>query len=141
MVLSPVVEMFGISLALSFVLALVYRLAINPEKMKSLKAEVKSYQQKMKQVKQAGNKEEQAKFVSEMMKANQKMMKAQMKPMMASLVVWLLISQWLAVAYASVLATLPFPLPVVGSSLNWIGIYILVTAPFIYIFRKLLGAV
>ncbi len=137
---NPVVEMFLLSLALSFILALSYRMLADPQKIRSLKAEIKSYQQKSKQVQQAGNKEEQAKFVGEMMKANQHVMRAQMKPMMVSLVVVGLSLQWMAGAYATVSATLPFAIPYIGPAANWFWIYVLVTAPFVHIFRKLLGA-
>jgi len=151
MVLTPMQELFLISLAISFIYGLSYRLLTNPKEIRAIKAESKEFKEKISAARKAGNNDEANKLMAESMKVQQKLMRSNMKPMIASFGIFI-IGVWyiLGPLYGGVVElTLPFTLPlfsyafpfiVLRESIGWFWFYILITVPFIFIFRKLLGA-
>lgn len=147
----PFQEILLWSLVLSFVLALLYRVLTKPEEIRQLKEDLKDHRVKMKETQKGGDKEEINKALSEMMKMNQKQLKSNMKPMLASLILFLVVLNWMGAAFVDVVISLPFPIvlptwelagiPFVAIAMNidWFWWYIIVTLPFTFVFRKLLG--
>lgn len=93
------------------------------------------------QAQKDGNKEEVSKFLAEMMKMNSQYMKQTFKALIISMIVLALFLPWLTHTYGgSVVAALPFSLPLIGSNLTWIYWYILVSVSIGWVVRKLLEA-
>ena len=82
--MSAFIEITLISLALAFVLSLLYRFLTKPGEMRRIKKEMKFYQDKSKEAQKAGDTAKANEYMKDMMKASQQQFKQNMKPMMAS---------------------------------------------------------
>ena len=155
--MGPFVTELLISLVLSFIIALAYRFLTDPKEIKRIKEDVKSYRKRIKEAQKAGKQDEANRLMTESLKANQKMMSQSMKPMLVSMAVFFVmvygvmgpmfagvVELTLPFAlplpfYSSVFGFIPFPGIAMRISIGWLWWYILITAPGIQIFRKLLG--
>jgi uncharacterized membrane protein (DUF106 family) len=146
--MTQIFEVFLWSILLSLVLALIYRFLTNPEEIRRIKGEVKFYREKVKKAQKEGNKEETNKHMSDMLKLNQQHMKQNMKPMFLSMIIFFIFLGWLNQTYAALVVPIPFSLPLLGwefpfvyiaTEINWFWLYILITIPATFVFRKLLG--
>jgi uncharacterized membrane protein (DUF106 family) len=142
-------EIFVISVVLSFLTSLVYRLLTNPKEMRETKEAVKDYSDKMKKAQKAGNSKEVEKYLNEMTGHQKRMFSKSMKPMFLSLIIFLVGFQFLG-TYSDVTITLPFNLPYTTwefpyvhftGQYTWFWWYLIIIFPFSMVFRKLMGAV
>jgi len=75
----------------------------------------------------------------DMMPLNMKYLKLSMKPTLITLLPFLLIFMGLRAIYGeAVIIPLPWDLPLIGTSLEWIGTYIILSLIFTTVFRKAL---
>ena len=132
-------EVFLISLRLSFVLAVLYRVLTKPAEMRRIKEDMKFLKEKVSSAQRAGNTEEAKRYSSDMMKASSQQFKASMKPMFASMIIFFFCLGWINTTYAEMFVTIPFALPFLGAQLNWFWWYLIITMPATMIFRKGLG--
>ena len=132
-------EVLLISIGLSFVLAVLYRILTKPAEMRRIKEDMKFLKEKVSSAQRAGNTEEAKRYSSDMMKASSQQFKASMKPMFASMIIFFFCLGWINTTYAEMLVTLPFALPFLGLQLNWFWWYLIITMPATMIFRKGLG--
>jgi len=89
--ITPFLEVTLISIGLSFLLAVIYRLLTKPGEMKKVKEDMKFFKEKMNQANKAGDKAKANEYASEMLKASQGQFRHSMKPMMVSMLVFLLL--------------------------------------------------
>jgi len=82
--MTAILEVLLYSLGLSVVLALLYKVLINPVEAKKAKSEVESYKTRIKEARKAGNMEEVNKLTMESLKVQQKSFSLTTKPMMLS---------------------------------------------------------
>tara|TARA_Y100000310_G_C20672939_1_gene811291 strand:- start:748 stop:1215 length:468 start_codon:yes stop_codon:yes gene_type:complete len=127
-----------ISLLITAVTTFFYKIFTNQETMKELKAELKHLQKQMKELK-----EDPQKFMEVQKKAMQKnmeYMKHSMKPTLITMVPLLLIFGWLRTTFTESgdLITWSFSVPLFGTGIGWLGIYILSAIFFSMTLRKLL---
>lgn len=148
MVFSPVLEIIGITLVLSIIMAFLYRILTNPGEVRKLKADISHYREEMSKAQKAGDKEKMNKFLSEQMKANKRMLSQTMKPNFFSLAIFFVALGWLASAYGELIIALPVLLPVLTwefpfiamtMTYNWFWLYLIVILPSSIFFRKMLG--
>lgn len=137
--ISVFIQITLISLALSFVLSLLYLLLTKPGEMRRIKEEMAYYRKKSSEAQKAGNKEKANEYLKESMKLTQQQFKQNMKPMMASMLIFIIILGWMHGAFTDVLVLLPVTIPIAGNDLGWFWWYILLTIPCTMLFRKLLG--
>lgn len=99
--LGPFWAIFVISLGLSIIIVIIYKLMTNQEEMKALKAKTKEYQKEMKKYKDDPKKV--MKIQKEAMSVNGKYMMKSMKPTLVTFLPILIIFGWLAgnLAYES----------------------------------------
>ena len=135
----PIEEVLVISVALSIIMAILYRVLTNPEQIRNAKKEAEFYKEKMNKAQKSGDKAQTEKFMNEMLKAQKKQLGQNMKPMFASLIIFFIAFGWLGATYADLLVNLPFPIPFIGSELNWFWWYLIIVIPSTQICRKLLG--
>lgn len=209
-------EVIIISLVLSFMLSLIYRVLTNPKKLKQNKESAKNHRELLKRAQKEGNKDKTNEIMGEMLKANNEVMKATMKPSMVSILIFFVAIGWFSSTYGpsltveentfnfqgndylaglskdsvsldlnndgklssdetfangdsfqfggfswevsvgeesaiihSFVAQTPFPVPLttfsfpfiyVTNQLSWFWVYLLITLPTTFLFRKLLGA-
>lgn len=143
-----VLMVFVWSLLLSLVLSFIYRFLTKPSKIRNLKKDMKFYREKMSESQKSGNKEESDKYLKESMRLNQEHLKENMKPMIFSMILFIIVLGWLGGTYAELTVPLPITLPVTGwefpfigmtMQYNWFWWYLVITVPFTFVFRKLLG--
>lgn len=87
---AAITDVLILSLGLSLLLAIIYRVFTKPEEMRRLKGEMKEIRAKMKEAQKAGNQQETNRLLTESMKLNQQQFKGNMKPLMASLLIFIL---------------------------------------------------
>ena len=130
-------ELLLVSVVL-FISSIIYKLLINKEKMREIKAKQKEKQEKIKEL-QKTNPNEANQMVNEMLALSQKQMKMTMKPMMVSLIIFILVLPILPNLFPGTVANLPFAIPFIGSEFGWLAWYFVLSIPLNSIFRKILG--
>jgi uncharacterized membrane protein (DUF106 family) len=138
--LSPHISLLIISLVLTLIVIAINRLCVNKKLIEEIKRRIEEIRENLTQAQKAGNMEEVNKFLNEMMKANSQYMRQMLKAIVISIAVLVLFLPWLNYKYSGMaVVNLPFQLPFVGSSLNWVYWYVLVSFVMGWVIKKLLG--
>lgn len=134
----PFQDVLIVSLILSLVMSVIYRVLVNPEDIRKIKREMEFYREKVNKAQKSGNKGEVNKYTNEMLKMSGKQMGKTMRPMFASMIIFLVALSWLGSTYAEMMVNLPFS--IFGfTELNWFWWYLIITLPCTIVFRKALG--
>jgi uncharacterized membrane protein (DUF106 family) len=136
--LQPMLSLAVVSIAVTFVITLIYRFLSDPKKLKELKDRTKEISARTKEV-QKSDPEEAKKLTDEMLQITNKQMMASMKPMLATLLVAAFTLPWMATTFTGQIVLLPADVPVFGADLGWLMWYILISIPASQILRKLMG--
>jgi uncharacterized membrane protein (DUF106 family) len=116
------------------------RLLTNTKAVKELKDKMQEIREQLTAAQKIGDKENTNKFLNEMMNMNNEFMKHSYKSMLVSLVVIAIFLPWMTSKYGGMtVAALPFDVPFIGSSLNWVLWYVLVSFTIGWVVRKLFG--
>jgi len=141
----PLFFIMGVAIVLSAILTIVNKLLVDQNRMKELQAETKKYQKRLMAATKAGDQEELKKIEKDKPKINQmqsEMMKMQM-PIFASMlpffVVFYILRTWADKAAWGEFVMLPFKMPIAGTTMTWLGWYIMCSLPFSTFFRKVFG--
>ncbi|MFH1228973.1 MAG: EMC3/TMCO1 family protein [Candidatus Aenigmatarchaeota archaeon] len=126
------------SALITFLITVIYRFLGNQSDMRQLKIDMKEKQSKIKEV-QKTNPQEANRIMNEVMVLTNKQMKMNMKPMMLTLVVVSLALPYFPNFFPGDVVSLPLSLPYFGDSFGWLMWYFIVSIPFGYGFRKILG--
>jgi len=145
MVFKPHISLLIVSSIITVLVILLNRVFVNDKLVKEIKQKMENIREQLTRAQKEGNTEEANKFLSEMMKTNSEMMKHTFKGLIVSLVILSLFLPWIKntyeVTYKGVaVAKLPFTLPFIGSNLDWIIWYVLVSLTIGWVFRKMIGA-
>ncbi len=126
-----------ISLLLTLLINLVYKLVTDQEKMKALKTELKSLQKEMKTLKD--NPEKFIAHQKRAMEKNLEYMKHSMKPTLVTFIPLILIFGWLRLRFGDLgdIITWGFNIPLLGTGLGWLGTYFWSAVIFSTVTRKL----
>jgi uncharacterized membrane protein (DUF106 family) len=139
-ILSPHVSLLIISIILTAIVLLINRFSINKKLMEEIKHKMEEIRESLTQAQKAGNTEEVNRFLNEMMKTNSQYMRQMLKAMVISIIILALFLPWLNYKYGGMsIVKLPFELPVLGASLNWVWWYVLVSFAMGWIIKKILG--
>ena len=135
---SPFWTVFLIAFTISLVITVIYKFATDQRLMKELKTDMKMLQKEMKELK-----DHPEKIVAKQklaMQKNMEYMKHSMKPTLITMVPLLLIFGWLRTTFTESgdLITWSFSVPLFGTGIGWLGIYILSAIFFSMTLRKLL---
>lgn len=144
MIFKPHISLLIISSFITILVIVINRILVNDKLMKEIKQKMENIREQLTRAQKEGNTEEANKFLSEMMKTNGEMMKQTFKGLIASLIILGLFLPWIKqtyeVTYKGVtIAKLPFTLPFIGSNLDWLIWYVLVSLTIGWVFRKLIG--
>tara|TARA_Y100000310_G_scaffold344362_1_gene456745 strand:+ start:980 stop:1417 length:438 start_codon:yes stop_codon:yes gene_type:complete len=132
-----VLEIIVIAAGLSLLTTYVYKFLTDQAVMHEMKAEIDRLKKKMKQHRR--DPEEMQAIQKKMMPLNMKYLKMSMKPTLITLLPFLLIFMGLSAIYGEVpVVMLPWDLPIIGTSLEWIGTYIISSVILTTVFRKVL---
>lgn len=142
-IFSPILSLhftLGISIfaLLFFLLSVVInRLLIDQEKMKKVKEEMEKIKRELKSVK-LEDKEKFNKLMKRSMEINTEYMMMSMKSLVVFSILFLTFLPLLQHAYSNSFVTLPFTIPLIGSKLNWISWYIIVSLTISFTLGKIL---
>jgi uncharacterized membrane protein (DUF106 family) len=136
----PVLAVAIFSALLTLLIFGLNRVVTNRKMLKELKEKMENIRESLTQAQKEGNKENIEKFLNEMMKTNSEYMRHSFKALIVSTIILVIFLPWLNAKYSgSVVAYLPFSLPLVGSSLTAIYWYILVAFAVGWVVNKLFG--
>ncbi|MBI5872483.1 DUF106 domain-containing protein [archaeon] len=143
-VLKPHISLLIISTFVTVLVLFTNKIFINKNVVREIKQKMENIREQITRAQKEGNMEEANKFLTEMMKTNGELMRHTLKGMIVSLIVLSLFLPWIKHTYevtykGVIVAKLPFSLPYVGSSLDWLLWYVLVSITIGWIIRKLLG--
>jgi uncharacterized membrane protein (DUF106 family) len=141
--------MFGVfimALILSTMINLVTSRVIDQKEMKRLKKELADYQKTMKEAQKKGDMKDFNRLQKQMMEKQSAMMTKSFKPMMYTFLPIIVIFGWLRnydflsayIASQGYLVRLPFALPKFGTSLGWLGWYIMSSFPCSTLTKKIM---
>ncbi len=142
---SAIVGVMFISLLVSVIIVAITSKIVDQKRMKELKAKTASYQEKIKKAQKTKNLKKVSSIQKEMMKYQKEMMGMSMKPMMYTMIPIIVIFTWLRqydvlndfIVQQGYLVALPFALPKFGSTLGWLGWYILCSFPMSVLIKKI----
>lgn len=138
--LGPLYGISIVSALVSFIFALLNRLMVDISEMKRIKEKLKFFQQEAKKYQKEKNEKKMKELMGSQLEYSNKMMKMNMKPLLVSLLVIFPLLPWLRASFGTVQFVLPFPLPFAfDAAVGWLGLYILVSFPTTFVFRKALG--
>jgi uncharacterized membrane protein (DUF106 family) len=126
-----------ITCGLALIGTLIQKKLMDIDLVRSLKGEIKKLEKEAKAAKNDVNK--QTKIISKQLNIQKQLLSHTMKPAMISSIPILIALMIMGNSFHAVTLALPFALPWIGSTLGWLGIYILVSLISTMIFRKLLG--
>lgn len=104
--ITPFLGITLISIALSLMISVIYRVLTKPDEVRKAKQDMKFFKKKMSEAQKSGEKDRANEYASEMMKASQMQMKHSMKPMMATMLIFIFLLGWLNGNYGGVSADL-----------------------------------
>ena len=135
---SPLWSIILLSLILTFFITLIYKLVSNQTAMKQLKQEQDTLKKEMKAVKHDAEKYMEVQKVA--MQKSLEYMRHSMWPTAFYIVPLLLIFSWLGKTFKGYgdLVNWGFYIPLFGTGLSWLGVYILASIVFSIIVRKLM---
>ena len=93
--LTPFMSITLISLGLSLIISIIYRVLTNPDTVRKAKEDMRFYKGKVKEAQREGDKEKISQYSSEMLKASQVQFRLSMKPMIATMFIFFLLLGWL----------------------------------------------
>jgi len=126
-----------ITSALALMGTVIQKKMMDIDLVRSLKAEIKKLEKEYKNAKNDTKK--QTKIISKQLEIQKQLLGQTMKPAMISSVPILIALIIMGNSFSAVTLALPFALPWIGSTLGWLGIYIIVSLISTMVFRKLLG--
>lgn len=137
---NPAITMFFISSFITLLVIVLNRLVTDRKIITEIKERMHDIREQLTNAQKSGNKDDTNKFLNEMMSINSEYMKHMYKTMFISLIVITVFLPWIKHSYEGMaIANLPFKAPFVGSSLNWIVWYILVSFTIGWVVRKVFG--
>ncbi len=135
------VSVLIISTMLTLIVLGINRLLVNKKVAKEIKTKMEEIKENLNKAQKSGDKEGANRLIDEMMKTNNQYMKHTFKALIVSMVVISLFLPWVGDKYKGLtVALLPFNLPFVGTSMEWLYWYIIVSITLGWIANKLLGA-
>ncbi|MFH1364536.1 MAG: EMC3/TMCO1 family protein [Candidatus Aenigmatarchaeota archaeon] len=147
--MSAMIDILIYTLVLSLVIAILYRLLINPADGRRLKEETKYFRERISKARKSGNMEEVNKLTMESMKASQKQLALTMKPLLASLILFWIFFAWMGSQFETLIIASPFHVPLLNwefpffflsPEMTWYWWYIVTIVPGSMFFRKMVGA-
>lgn len=137
---NPAVSLFIVSSLITILVIALNRLTTNRKAVKEIKEKMQGIREQMTAAQKLGDKESVNKSLSEMMAVNNEYMKQMYKGLFVSLIVITIFLPWMKFAYGTAaVASLPFEAPFIGSKMDWILWYILVSFTIGWVLRKMLG--
>jgi uncharacterized membrane protein (DUF106 family) len=112
---------------------------INPREEKAARKRMEHMSRQLIVAQQAKDVKTVQRLSKELTALTMKLFRQSLKALIPSLTIVLVVVVWLSHAYGNATIKLPFALPLVGSTLGWLGWYILASIASAWILKRLLG--
>lgn len=136
--LPPFLDLTLISAGMTFITSLFYKFLLDQNALREIKAKVKEKQEKLNEV-QKTNPKEANQILNEMLILNNRQFSLMRKPLFVTLIFVIIALNFVRGLFSGDIVLLPFSLPFLGDSLDWIAWYAITAIPFSQIFRMLIG--
>ena len=133
--LNETLAIFLVACIVTTLVNLCYKLLMDQEEVRKLKQKQRELQLKLKEAQAKQAVEELNKYFDEALQVNARLMRLMRKPMIVSLIPAIVFLPWLNLHFAALRIESPFGTIPFG----WIGWYILVSIPLVFLTKKLLG--
>ena len=134
------------SIAISIVIAVLYRIFIPKARAAENKRDLKEVREKTKAAQKSGDQKELKALMEKSLRLSNQQMMMQIKPMIASLVIVAIVLPVMSNLFGGIIFNLPFGIPLVNTTwfifdgkVGWLGLYVIISFPVIFISRKLMG--
>ena len=136
----PVFALFIISAFITIAITLINRLLVNQKLVKDLKNRMETIRENLSKAQKSGESEKASKLLNEMLTINNQYMGQMFKALSVSIIVVLLFLPWMQFKYSNApVARLPLAVPYIGSEMNWVVWYLIVSLAIGWVIRKLMG--
>jgi len=134
------IVIFIIAASLTLVANSLNKLFLRKMKFKDIKERIALLREKINQAEKHNKPEEMKKVFDEFMKVNKEFLRISLLATFISLPIVLIFFPWFSARFSGkVVAVLPFSLPFIGNSLNWIIWYILVSLAVSWLLKSFFG--
>lgn len=139
--LPPFISLTIISLGLSVFWFVLNQILMNKEELKNFQKRVAELRELLIKYQKSGDTEKVEEVMKEFSELNKKYMTQTFKALLISFAIFLIFIPWLRAKYSQIegIAYLPFSIPIIGNSLNWLYWYFFVSIAVTFILRKLLS--
>ena len=138
--LKPHIALFIFASMLTTIIYGINKLMINKKVAKEIKDKLAVVKENLTKAQKEGKKDEINKFLSEYMAINNQHLRQTFKVMIVTFIVVIVLFPWASKRFSEIaVANLPFALPFIGTTINWIVWYILVSVTGSWLLRKLIG--
>jgi len=136
----PIISLMALSAFLTILILVITKFFVNTKILREIKDEMEKIREQLSAAQKNGDKQMQNEFLSKMMETNSKYMKHSFKAVIISIIVLSLFLPYLKFKYEGiVIAQLPLSIPFIGTTLGWLGWYVLVSFMIGWVARKVLG--
>lgn len=136
----PIISLLLLSSFLTILILVITKFFVNTKVLREIKDEMEKIREQLTAAQKNGDKGLQNEFLSKMMETNSKYMKHSFKALIISIIVLSLFLPYLKYKYEGIIiAQLPLNVPFIGTSLGWLGWYVLVSFMIGWAIRKILG--
>ncbi|MEM5790962.1 MAG: EMC3/TMCO1 family protein [Candidatus Aenigmatarchaeota archaeon] len=140
LVLKPHISLFIISSIIAVLVILANKFLVDRRKMEEIKRKMEEIRLKIAEAQKSGNKEYANKLLDELLKINTEQLKQSLKALIVTLTLISFILPWIKYRYEGMaVLSLPFSIPIIGSSFSWVVWYFLVSFVVSWILRKIFG--
>ena len=138
--LKPHIGLFIFSMILTTIIYTINKLMVNKKVAKEIKDKLALVKENLTKAQKEGRKEDINKFMKEYMDINNQHLRQTFKVMIVTFVVVVVLFPWASERFSGItVANLPFALPIIGNTLNWIMWYILISLTGSWLLRKFIG--
>jgi|GEM_PF-1102606 uncharacterized membrane protein (DUF106 family) len=139
-IFKPHLVILILAFVLTFFISILNFFVTDRKVMNEIRKKLVEIKEKITLAQKEGNMEKVNEFLTELMKVNKQYLKINLKSTLISFGIFLFFVPWFYYKFGkTAVVNLPFSLPILGSSLNWVIWYFLVSFTTAWLVRKLMG--
>lgn len=139
-ILKPHLTIFILAVSLTVIANLLNKIFIRKKKVREIKKRMAFLREKVHLAEKMNRPEELKKIFNEFVKINKELLKINLLSLLFPLLIIILFFPWLSSKFSGrIVAVLPFSLPFLGNSLDWLVWYVLVSLMVGWLIRNLFG--
>ncbi|MEM7825491.1 MAG: EMC3/TMCO1 family protein [Candidatus Aenigmatarchaeota archaeon] len=138
LIFKPHILLLIVSSIMTIFLFILNRILVKKDLLKEIKTRMIETREKLAKAQASGNREEMDKYLNELLKVNSEYMRQNLKVLVGSVIVIIVVLPFISNAFNTMVISIPFELPFIGSKINWSLWYILVSFSVGWAIKRLL---